>query len=71
MLRVLQDYVVLYFGSSIYKIARLLVIAMISVHLFACAFFRVKKESAYSPEDVEDFYLSKNVNSTVSSLVYL
>jgi hypothetical protein len=65
MLRILQDYVVLYFGSSMYKIARLLVIAMISVYLFACAFYRVKKESADSPEDVESFYESRNVLSTV------
>jgi hypothetical protein len=68
MLRIIQDYVVLYFGSSIYKIARLLAVAMISVHLFACAFYRVKRESAVSPEDVDSFYESRNVRSTVCSL---
>ncbi len=65
MPRIVQDYVVLYFGSAIFKIARLLVIAMLSVHIFACAFYRVKKDSANSPEDVESFYQSKNVDSTV------
>ena len=68
ILRVFQDYVVLYFGSAMYKIARLLVIAMISIHLFACAFYRVKKESAENPEDVDAFYESRNVNPTVCSL---
>ncbi len=65
MLRVISDYVVLNFGSSVYKIARLLVIAILSIHLFACAFFRVKKESALSPEDVDSFYESRNVDPTV------
>ena len=65
MPRIVQDYVVLYFGSAIFKIARLLVIAMLSVHIFACAFYRVKKDSANSPEDVESFYQSKNVDPTV------
>ena len=69
VLRILQDYVVLYFGSSVYKIARLLVIAMISVHLFACAFYRVKKESADNPEDVDSFYESRNVLSTVCCII--
>ncbi len=68
MLRILQDYVVLNFGSSVYKIARLLVIAMLSVHLFACAFYRVKKDCANSQEDVDLFYQSRNVNPTVCSL---
>ena len=54
----------LFFGSAIFKIGRLLFIAMMSVHLFACAFFRVKKETS-SEEDMEVFYLSRNVISTV------
>jgi hypothetical protein len=57
--------VVISFGSAIFKIIRLLFIAMLSVHLFACAFFRVKKESAVSQEDVENFYLARNTQSTV------
>jgi hypothetical protein len=66
----LSDYFVLHFGSSIFKIARLLIIAMISVHLFACAFYRVKKDSANSPEDVDLFYESRNVKSTVSAFCW-
>ena len=54
------------FGSAIFKIIRLLLIAMLSVHFFACAFYRVKKESAVSHEDVENFYLARNAQSTVS-----
>jgi hypothetical protein len=60
---VIEDYSVLYFGAAIFKIGRLLFIAMMSVHLFACAFFRVKKETS-SQEDVDNFYLSRNVDST-------
>ncbi len=58
----------LYFGSAIFKIGRLLFIAMLSVHLFACAYFRVKKETS-SEEDMENFYLSRNVDSTVRALI--
>ncbi len=54
----------LFFGSAIFKIGRLLFIAMMSVHLFACAYFRVKKETS-SEEDMEGFYLARNVISTV------
>jgi hypothetical protein len=37
---------------------------MLSVHLFACVFFRVKKETS-SEEDMDNFYLARNVVSTV------
>jgi hypothetical protein len=65
MYRAFQDYMVLYFGSAIFKITRLLAIAMLCVHCFACAFFRVKKESALSQDDVELFYTSRGVDPTV------
>ncbi len=55
----------LYFGSAVFKIARLLSIAMLCVHFFACMYFRIKKESS-SPEDVAIFYESKYVDENVS-----
>jgi hypothetical protein len=61
-----EDYGVIYLGSAVFKIARLLFIAMFSVHMFACIFVRVKVASALSPEDVSAFYLSKNVAADVS-----
>ena len=36
------------------------------VHLYACVFFRVKEESAASPEDVASFYSSRGVDENVS-----
>jgi hypothetical protein len=63
---VVEDYGVIYLGSGIFKIARLLFIAMFSVHMFACVFFRVKIVSAAVPEDVTAFYTSRNVASNVS-----
>ena len=56
---------VLYFGSSVFKIARLLFVALLSVHFFACIFFRVKNETAGSPDDVEAFYNSRGVDPNV------
>ncbi len=64
--RIVEDYGVIYLGSAVFKIARLLFIAMFSVHLFACIFFRVKVISASSPDDVSDFYTSKNAAIDVS-----
>ena len=61
----MEDYAVLFFGSAIFKIFRLLIIALLSVHLFACAYFRVKKESAFNPDDVISFYISRDVDPTV------
>ena len=55
----------IYLGSAVFKIARLLFIAMFSVHLFACIFFRVKVASAFAAEDVTVFYTSKNVPEDV------
>ncbi len=57
------------FGSSIFKIIRLLFIALLSVHFFACAFYRVKKESAISQEDVENFFLSRNAQPAVRACI--
>jgi hypothetical protein len=68
--RVVEDYAVLYCGSAMFKIGRLLLIAMMSVHLFACVFFRVKKESATSLDDVELFYSSKGVDPNVRVLSF-
>ena len=64
--RVVEDYGVIYLGSAVFKIARLLFIAMFSVHIFACIFFRVKVVSAFAPEDVTAFYTSRNVPDDVS-----
>ena len=64
--RVIEDYVVLYCGSAMFKIARLLFVALLSIHFFASLFYRVKKESAQSQEVVDDFYTSKGVDPTVS-----
>ena len=60
----LEDYTVLLLGAAAYKIGRLLFVAMLSVHLFACAFHRIKHETA-SEADAEAFYRSKNVDPLV------
>ena len=64
--RSVRDYTVYFFGSSFFKIARLLFIALICVHFFACAFYRVKKGSAASQEDIDAFYQTRGVKPTVS-----
>ena len=96
--RVLEDYAVLYCGPAVFKIGRLLLVAMMCcpipensefhiacqrnnvigllaltvrltcrcVHFFACAFFRVKEESAASPDDVTTFYSSRGVSEQAS-----
>jgi hypothetical protein len=61
----IEDYAVVYFGSAIFKITRLLFIATSSVHFFACIFYRVKILSAASAEDVISFYTSRNVDENV------
>jgi hypothetical protein len=63
---VIEDYAVVYLGAAIFKISRLLFIALLSVHFFACIFYRVKEESAAQREDVAAFYTSKNVDPAVS-----
>ncbi len=63
--RLVEDYAVVYFGSAIFKIARLLIVATFSVHFFACVFFRVKLNSAASEADVVEFYVSRNVGEHV------
>ena len=40
--RTAEDYAVVYLGSSIFKITRLLIIAVSSVHIFACIFYKVR-----------------------------
>ena len=67
----MQDYAVLYFGTVAFKIGRLVAIAALCIHCFACAFYRVKIESASSPDDVEQFYVSRGVAITVHPHVEL
>jgi hypothetical protein len=61
----LEDIAVVYLGSAVFKIARLMFIALFSVHLFACIFYRVKMEGANSPEEILEFYTSRNVVENV------
>ena len=68
--RAIEDYAVVYLGSAVFKIARLLIIAVFCVHLFACAFYRVKLESAYSLDDVTAFYTSRNIDMQVWSMTF-
>ncbi len=56
----------LYLGSAIFKIARLLFIAMLCVHFFACIYYRVKRDTTPNPDDVDAFYQSKYVEQDVS-----
>jgi hypothetical protein len=67
----LEDYAVVYFGSAVFKIIRLLLVAIFSVHFFACIFYRVKDISAESQEDVTDFYESKNIATDVIPIIEL
>jgi hypothetical protein len=60
--RALEDLAVVYLGSAVFKITRLTFVALFSVHLFACIFFRVKLEGAH---DVAEFYASKSVAENV------
>jgi hypothetical protein len=63
----LEDLVVVYFGSAAFKILRLTFIAMVSVHLFACMYFRVKVIGSDHPEQVKYFYNSRNIDEDVST----
>ena len=64
--RAVEDIGVVYLGSAVFMIARLTFIALFSVHLFACIFYRVKIISANSVDDVVQFYSSRNIEEDVS-----
>ena len=69
--RQIEDYAVVYFGSALFKILRLLFVATFSVHVFACIYFRVKIISALSPDIVSDFYAARDVAADVSDVDHL
>ena len=57
--RTAEDYAVVYFGSSIFKITRLIVIAVFSVHFFACSFYKavpIKGSGSSQPAACLDFF---------------
>ncbi len=63
--RTAEDYAVVYMGAAVFKITRLLVIAISCVHVFACMFFKVKIESAESPDEVVAFYAARGIKENV------
>ncbi len=63
--RAVEDIGVVYLGSAVFKITRLTFIALFSVHLFACIFYRVKIVGADSIDDVIQFYNSRNIQENV------
>ena len=68
--RAVEDYVVVYIGSAVFKILRLLTVATFWVHLFACMFFRVKVMSAATDDSVADFYTARGIEVDVSSRIF-
>ncbi len=65
--RTIEDYAVVYLGSFLFKVARLVIIAMFTVHFAACIFYRVKMNSAETVEDVDSFYASHHIRDDVSA----
>jgi hypothetical protein len=65
----MEDYAVVYFGSAVFKTMKLLLLAIFSVHIFACLFYRVKDISAASRDEVIDFYASRDVAEDVRTSV--
>ena len=63
----IEDYAVVHFGSAMFKIFRLLFLAVFCVHFFACIFFAVKTGSAASADEVTAFYTSRHVAQDVST----
>jgi hypothetical protein len=59
------DYMVLVLGHPLFAVLRLMLLAIMCVHIFACIFYRVKKDGAASEEDVIAFYKFFRVDSTV------
>lgn len=53
-------------GSAAFKVARLVVSAVLIVHVFACGFYRVKAESA-GHEALADFFVSRGVSPQVAA----
>ncbi len=68
--RQIEDYAVVYFGSALFKMLRLLFIATFSIHIFACMFFRVKEMSALTPDHVKDFYAVRDIAEDVSDVLF-
>ena len=64
--RAIEDYAVVYFGSAIFKIARLTLVGTVSVHFCSCVFYSVKQNYAVSPDDVVSFYTSRGIDPGVS-----
>ncbi len=65
--RTIEDYAVVYLGSILFKITRLVIVAMFTVHFGACIFFRVKMNSADSAEDVSSFYAENHIRDNVGA----
>ena len=64
--RIVEDYAILYFGPAFFKITRLLVVVGLSVHFFTCIFYRVKIVSADDSDEVTSFYVTHDVDPSVS-----
>ncbi len=61
----MQDYVLIRCGSVFFKIFRLLAIALLLVHIFACIYWKAKTSSS-TFEDVEEFLVARDIAPDVS-----
>jgi len=70
VVQVVEDYAVVFFGSALFKILRLWILALFAIHLFCCLFYRVKV-SSNEPDTVEAFFLSRNADPTDLQKTYV
>jgi hypothetical protein len=64
--RRVEDFAIIVIGPGLFKIGRLLSVVLLTVHLLACLFWRVKLETA-DPAAIADFLLTRGIPADVSA----
>ena len=66
--RFIDDYVAIFFGSTLLRTGKLLFIVLIVVHVFTCAYWLIKFNCANDPSEIEKFLSDRQLDETVPAL---
>uniref|UniRef100_A0A7S0M770 Ion transport domain-containing protein n=1 Tax=Cryptomonas curvata TaxID=233186 RepID=A0A7S0M770_9CRYP len=68
-IRRVEDFVIILIGPGLFKIGRLLSVVLLTVHVLACLFWRVKLETA-DPAAVADFLATRGIPADDLTQIY-
>lgn len=62
--RIVDDYIAIFFGITVLRTGKILIVVLIVVHMFTCAYWYIKVTFT-TPSEITDFLSARQIDETV------